>query len=236
MSVPPAPPASEPPVVDATRASEPPSLATPPAPSTADGWEVTVQRLIELWGRIRQDVKLQNRRIEALLAEVDPISVVGNVVTLRAAYPFHRNRLEEEEVREVVQIAIGKRVGQAVRVRTVLKGDAAEEDALPLVPPPPPYAPPPAVRPTTSAGQPIASAVQAGPDAGPGGPAAMASSPARPDHDDDAISPLTDQDDVAAVAPDADPSVPSPEEQIRVVDAARAIFDGEEIPDPLAEP
>ena len=144
-------PRREPSVADpippaATRQPEPPVVPNEPdtAGTPAGEDSVTVQRLIELWGRIRQDVKLQNRRIEALLAEVDPVLVDNEMVTLRAAYPFHRNRLEEQEVREVVQLAISKRVNQSVRVRTVLRSDEPDGG-------PPPDAPVPQ-RPVTPSG------------------------------------------------------------------------------------
>ena len=216
----------------AATVSRQPTPATAPAPADDGTATVTVQRLVELWHRIRQEVKLQNRRIEALLAEVDPISVDGNLVTLRAAYPFHRNRLEEDEVREVVQSAIGKRVGQAIRVRTVLKGEAGVSGAPHLIPTPPTvvapsgYAAPAPDLPMNSASE--NHQVNAHPAAPP--------VPARPAYDGTIDGPTganstARQDD--EVLETAGPL--SAEDENRLVDAARTIFDAEEVPDPLAD-
>jgi len=215
-----------------TVSSQPAAAAPGAGPADDETAMVTVQRLVELWGRIRQDVKLQNRRIEALLAEVDPISVDGNMVTLRAAYPFHRNRLEEDEVREVVQSAIGKRVGQAIRVRTVLKGEAGDGGALHLTPAPPTSMAPsgydapahdlPADRPNGN--DPVTSEPTAPP------------MPARPIYDGTTGEPTGSR---PAAGPDDEvldkAGAMSAEDENRLVDAARTIFDAEVIPDPLAD-
>ncbi len=222
-------------------APRPPEPARPaatvsrqPAADPADDRTATisVQRLVELWHRIRQDVKLQNRRIEALLAEVDPISVDGNMVTLRAAYPFHRNRLEEDEVREVVQSAIGKRVGQAIRVRTILKGEAGDSGAPHLIPAPPTVAAPSGYDAPARDLPAESSSENHHVIAKPAAPPV----PARLAYDGTideppGASPAARQDDEALET--AGPM--SAEDENRLVDAARTIFDAEEVPDPLAD-
>ncbi len=82
-----------------------------------------VERIADLWPRIRQDVKAINRRIEALLSSVDPIAVHGDQIVLVAAYEFHRNRHNADEVRQVVEQAIGRLVGRQVRISCVLRGE-----------------------------------------------------------------------------------------------------------------
>ena len=216
--------------------ANPATGSAPTAPAaTGDGGEVTVQRLVELWGRIRQDVKLQNRRVEALLAEVDPIAVNGDLITLRAAYPFHRNRLEEDEVRQVVEATIGKRVGQPVRVRTVLKNEDGEEGALQLVPVPPGPAPASGPPPAPEIPTPRATATTAKRAAAPEPPATpIPATPAymsEPEPDDYRTSADAPADHSA---PGHEPDRSALEDDDRLVEAARTIFDGEEIPDPLA--
>ncbi len=82
-----------------------------------------VERIADLWPRIRQDVKAINRRIEALLSSVDPTAVHGDNIVLVAAYEFHRNRLNADEVRQVVEDVIGRLVGNQVRISCVLRGE-----------------------------------------------------------------------------------------------------------------
>ncbi len=208
--------------------STPPPRDTSPATSQpdADPRNVTVQRLIELWGRIRQDVKLQNRRIEALLAEVDPIAVDGNMITLRAAYPFHRNRLEEDDVREVVQSAIGKRVGTPLRVRTVLKGEPGEATDTLTTAAPAAFIPPAVHAPAPD------TAVQTEQTlTRPGVTESVSDASTRTDRptasETAAAQPLQSADSQAQEAEGGDDNL--------LVDAARTIFDAEEIPDPLAD-
>lgn len=102
------------------------STATPPArpamvPTGAGG--LSVERLADLWPRIRNDVKAVNRRIEALLASIDPAGVNGNTIILTAAYDFHRKRMQDDEVRRVVEEAIARNVGQNVVIECVMRGE-----------------------------------------------------------------------------------------------------------------
>jgi DNA polymerase-3 subunit gamma/tau len=85
--------------------------------------KVTVEALADLWPRIRMEVKAVNRRIEALLTSIDPVAVDGSHVTLAAAYEFHRNRLNTDQVRQVVEDVIGRLVQQQVQVTCVMRGD-----------------------------------------------------------------------------------------------------------------
>jgi hypothetical protein len=104
-----------------------------------------IDQIADLWPRIRADVKAVNRRIEALLASIDPIAIDGNRVTLAAAYDFHRRRMNEDEVRAVVEEAIGRVLGRTVTIDCVMRGDLATAPA-PATPAaePPTLVPPPA--------------------------------------------------------------------------------------------
>lgn len=103
---------------DVTTGSVPASShnGTVESPSVVD-----LERLVDLWPRIRQDVKAVNRRIEALLSSVDPYQVCGNSIVLAAAYEFHRDKLNSDEVRTIVEEAIGRLVGRNVNVSCVLR-------------------------------------------------------------------------------------------------------------------
>jgi len=96
---------------------------TPPAAS-ADG-TITVEQLVDLWPRIRNDVKAVNRRVEALLASIDPLAVHGSQITLVAAYEFHRKRVNEDEVRRVVEDTISRIVGRPYSIVCILRGEQA---------------------------------------------------------------------------------------------------------------
>lgn len=105
--------------VPAPVAVETPPVVTPPPTEGA----LTVEQLADLWPRIRMDVKSLNRRIEALLASVDPARVNGDVVTLVAAYPFHRDKLNSDDVRAVVESVMSRLAGRPIQVQCTLKDE-----------------------------------------------------------------------------------------------------------------
>jgi len=85
---------------------------------------LTLATIVDLWSKIRADVKAVNRRIEALLQQVDPAAVNGTQVVLVSPYEFHRNRVNTDEVRQVVESVIGRLVNANVQVTCVPREDA----------------------------------------------------------------------------------------------------------------
>ncbi len=84
---------------------------------------VEVERIVELWPQVRADVKALNRRIEALLSEVDPVAVAGNAITLAVPYPFHRDKLNSDEVREILSSVLSRHLGRDIWLNCVLRGE-----------------------------------------------------------------------------------------------------------------
>jgi len=106
------------PAAEPDRASEPRPVSAIAPSRGADG-DITMDMIVELWSKIRADVKAVNRRIEALLQQIDPVSVTGNKVILVSAYEFHRNRMNSDEARMVVEDVISRLVNQRVQVSCV---------------------------------------------------------------------------------------------------------------------
>ncbi len=100
----------------------PASAPATAADSSSDG--LTLATIVDLWSKIRADVKAVNRRIEALLQQVDPAAVNGTQVVLVSPYEFHRNRVNTDEVRQVVESVIGRLVNAKVQVTCVPREDA----------------------------------------------------------------------------------------------------------------
>jgi DNA polymerase-3 subunit gamma/tau len=119
-----------------------PSVATPsvagpshegpnPAPAASGTTSPSVEQLVDLWPRIRLDVKAVNRRIEALLSSIDPVAVRGDEVVLAAAYAFHRDRMNADDVRAVVDDVIGRMLKRPVKTVCVLRGEEPAGAAAP---------------------------------------------------------------------------------------------------------
>lgn len=100
----------------------PPSVGQPRA---ATGGEITLDTIVELWSRIRADVKAVNRRIEALLQQIDPVAVVGGKIFLVSPYEFHRNRMNSDEARTVVEDVVSRLIKQRVQVTCVTREEAS---------------------------------------------------------------------------------------------------------------
>ncbi|HEY7036314.1 MAG TPA: DNA polymerase III subunit gamma/tau [Thermomicrobiales bacterium] len=120
-----APPAESPSLSEESSSRQAGDVAPGSGPSAAagDGRSPSVEQLIDLWPRIRLDVKAVNRRIEALLSSIDPVDVRGNEVILAAAYAFHRDRMNTDEVRAVVDDVIGRHLQRRITTVCVLRGE-----------------------------------------------------------------------------------------------------------------
>ncbi|MBA3450466.1 MAG: hypothetical protein H0T18_04560 [Chloroflexia bacterium] len=115
------------------------SPQTPPAPITplhanrtnepvekqkvANTGGLDVEQIADMWPRVRADVKALNRRIEALLSEVDPVAISGNVITLAVPYPFHRDKLNSDEVSETLSGVLSRLLDRDLTVICILRGE-----------------------------------------------------------------------------------------------------------------
>ena len=101
------------------------SNGTANAPAVTVDGALAIEVVVDLWVKIRNDVKAVNRRVEALLQQVDPIHVNGETVILTSPYEFHRNRLNSDEVRHVVEDVISRLVNRRVQVSCIAREEIA---------------------------------------------------------------------------------------------------------------
>ncbi len=85
-----------------TPAPTSPPPATRQAPPSGPG-NAMLEHLLANWAHIRRDVKAENSRIAALLSSADPASVTDDKIILAAPYEFHRNKLNDDNVRQVIE-------------------------------------------------------------------------------------------------------------------------------------
>ena len=110
--------------------------------STISVGDLSIEMLVDIWPRIRADVKSLDRRTEALLMEIDPVDITADEIVLAAAYEFHRDKLNEDDRRALVESVIGRRVGRTIRVACVLRseytpaGPRKARTTVPAAPPP----------------------------------------------------------------------------------------------------
>ena len=105
---------------DRYRPRKPLSMAAPVGDGPFD-----IEQIAELWPNVRADVKALNRRIEALLSEVDPVAISGNQITLAVPYPFHRDKLNSDDVRETVGGVLSRLLGRNISLVCILRSEMA---------------------------------------------------------------------------------------------------------------
>ncbi len=91
-----------------------------------NGQPLTVDQLADLWERVRADVKAVNRRVEALLSTIDPVAVNGDEVTLASPYEFHKNKMNSDDARTVVEDVITRLTGRKVLITCVMRDEIAQ--------------------------------------------------------------------------------------------------------------
>ncbi len=84
---------------------------------------VTMLALQDRWPEIVEGVERLNRRFAALLPSARPISVSNQRIVLEAPYEFHRDRMNSDDVRSVLESVVSTLLGRNMSVETVLKGD-----------------------------------------------------------------------------------------------------------------
>ncbi|MCO5177278.1 MAG: DNA polymerase III subunit gamma/tau [Thermomicrobiales bacterium] len=149
----PAPPPRQQDPASEQRTQRPPAAKRPAASATGTG---PIADVLSQWDRIRSEIKAMNGKIEALLRESDPESVVDGTLHLIAPYSFHVNRLNEPAARDVIEAAVERVMGTRYHVEVSLR----EGRELPDSPAPTPVrassfgSPPESAPPATAAAAP----------------------------------------------------------------------------------
>ncbi|HEV2073021.1 MAG TPA: DNA polymerase III subunit gamma/tau [Thermomicrobiales bacterium] len=119
----PPPPWEEQPTQPAPERVSASAPVTVPTPAVLANGALQLEAVVDGWGRIKADVKAVNRRIEALLQQIDPIAINGNKITLVTPYEFHRNRVNTDEVRAVIEEVIARQFGAKVTVGCITRSE-----------------------------------------------------------------------------------------------------------------
>ncbi|HOU23376.1 MAG: DNA polymerase III subunit tau [Chloroflexi bacterium ADurb.Bin180] len=114
----PAPPPGPPAATEQATAT-----AIPPSDEAGLSW------LVDNWGRVLQAVRVRNKAVEAFLKSCEPISVKQGVVTLGFYHAWHRERMNEDRNRRLVEEALSEVAGRPYRVECKLyEGNRPERE------------------------------------------------------------------------------------------------------------
>ncbi len=81
---------------------------------------VEVEAVEKVWGQILLAVKPYNHSIEAFLRAARPLRVEGETVVLEVFYPFHKDKLEEDKNRKIVEKVLKEVMGVELLMACVL--------------------------------------------------------------------------------------------------------------------
>jgi DNA polymerase-3 subunit gamma/tau len=133
-----------------TPASPPVREPSPPEPIA----EFSLEEVTQRWNDLLRILRSVNHSLEALMRSGKPIGVERGALLIGFAYPFHRDKVDEEANRRAVEDALTQLLGRPVRVRCVLLAGssgrspsrpvtARASPSQPRTPPPAPPSPPP---------------------------------------------------------------------------------------------
>ncbi len=132
-------------------ASPTPTPTTPPVreqPPPGPAAEFSLEEVTGRWNDMLRLLRSVNHSLEALMRSGRPVSVEGGALLIGFAYPFHRDKVDEETNRRAVEDALTQLLGRPVRVRCVLlAGSGGKPSARPTparAPTPQPRTSPPA--------------------------------------------------------------------------------------------
>ena len=63
------------------------------------------------WAEVMKAVRPKNHSVEALLRSTKPLGFDGRSLTLEVFYKFHKDKLESEKCRRIVEVAVGEVMG-----------------------------------------------------------------------------------------------------------------------------
>lgn len=104
--------------IDASALSATPEEALLPRNDT----KISLENFRERWLEILAGVKPHNHSVEAFLKACSPSVWDGKYLTLEVFYKFHKERLEEEKCRSLVEKIISDLIGEAVKLKFILGG------------------------------------------------------------------------------------------------------------------
>jgi DNA polymerase-3 subunit gamma/tau len=89
-------------------------------PVNQEGADGGLAGLQEVWNDVAARVNRRNRSIAAIARDCPPVALDGDVLTLCARSPFHKQQLESDQARQLVEQVIGEALGRSCRITCVL--------------------------------------------------------------------------------------------------------------------
>jgi DNA polymerase-3 subunit gamma/tau len=97
--------------------------------TTVQDQENGIKPILEKWGDLLLGVRPLNHSVEALLRAARPLKMDNGFLTLEVFYKFHKERLDSEKCRAIVEEVASQLLGNPVKLKCVLgeKNHSTEE-------------------------------------------------------------------------------------------------------------
>ena len=76
--------------------------------------------ILEKWGDLLQGVRPLNHSVEALLRAAKPVKMNNGFLTLEVFYKFHKERLDTEKCRSIVEEVASQLLGKSIKLKCIL--------------------------------------------------------------------------------------------------------------------
>ena len=103
-----------------------------PVPSPSSGGDLSLNDVERVWAQVIELVKAKRMSLSLYLAEAEPSEVDGSVITLGlpSEFRFHKETLEKDLNKQVIEDAFAQALSKKVRVQCVVtERDSATQDA-----------------------------------------------------------------------------------------------------------
>ncbi len=81
---------------------------------------ISLEKLTEHWRDVIESIKAENTSIAGVLRSTRPKGVADGIVTIEAFYSFHKDKLSEPKVKDLLASTLKKSFGEKVKVEIVL--------------------------------------------------------------------------------------------------------------------
>jgi DNA polymerase-3 subunit gamma/tau len=81
---------------------------------------VSIEKLVDSWKEVIETVKPYNHSIAGVLRSVHPQALSGSTLTIGTQYAFHKDRLSDPKVRDILSVVLKKLFGVKLTVEIVL--------------------------------------------------------------------------------------------------------------------
>jgi hypothetical protein len=88
---------------------------------------VSLNDIKKCWNQVIEEIKPLNHSLSAILQSCHPIKVEGDLISIAARFPFHKDKLNDNTNRLTLESVFAKILGFRLRINAITSQEAGEE-------------------------------------------------------------------------------------------------------------